>query len=386
MSGSFSELDRRFMERALTLAALGRYSTHPNPRVGCVVVQGEQIVGEGWHRKSGEPHAEPLALRAAGSAARGSTVYVTLEPHCYHSRTPPCTQALIDAGVSRVVCATLDPNPQVHGAGMRQLEQAGIRSETGLLEDAARELNPGFEKRMRTGLPRVIVKIGASLDGRVALANGESRWITGEAARADVQKLRAEVSAVLTGIDTVLADDPQLTVRDSSLDTLGRQPLRVVLDSALRMPAGARMLKERGETLVFTASQSAADALRGSGAKVVSLSRGDDERVDLPSVLRELGVLKCNDVLVESGPTLAGRFLDAGLVDELIVYMAPVVLGPDARPMLQLPRLERLADRLQFDLLRSERIGTDLKLVLRPQTRTHIQDSYEAEFDRRNPR
>ncbi len=375
MSGSFSELDRRFMERALTLAKLGRYSTHPNPRVGCVVVQGERIVGEGWHRKAGEPHAEPLALRAAGDAARGSTVYVTLEPHCHHSRTPPCTQALIDAGVSRVVCSTLDPNPKVHGAGMRQLEQAGIRAEIGLLEPEARALNPGFEKRMRAGVPRVILKIGASLDGRVALASGESRWITGEAARADVQKLRAEASAVLTGIDTVLADDPQLTVRDSSLDTLGRQPLRVVLDSTLRMPASARMLKEPGETLVLTAAQSGTDALRAAGAKVVTVARGDDGRVDLPSVLRELGALQCNDLLIESGPTLAGRFLDAGLVDELIVYMAPVVLGPDARPMLQLPRLERLADRIQFDLLRSERIGTDLKLVLRPQTRTHVQDS-----------
>lgn len=358
----------------MALAALGRYSTHPNPRVGCVVAHGERIVGEGWHRKAGEPHAEPLALRAAGSAARGSTVYVTLEPHCYHGRTPPCTQALIDAGVGRVVSATLDPNPQVHGAGMRQLEEAGIRCEVGLLEAEARELNLGFEKRMRTGSPRVIVKLGASLDGRVALANGASRWITGDAARADVQKLRAEASAVITGIDTVIADDPQLTVRDAALDTQGRQPVRVVLDSALRMPWTARMLQEPGETYVFTAEQAGTDALRAAGAKIVALPRDTDGRVDLLAAMRELGGRRCNDVLVEAGPTLAGRFLDAGLVDELIVYMAPVVLGPDARPMLQLPRLERLADRIQFDFLRSERIGDDLKLVLRPQTRTHVQD------------
>lgn len=369
MVAEFSDLDRRMMERALELAALGKYSTPPNPRVGCVVAQGDRIVGEGAHRKSGEAHAEPLALQAAGPATRDATVYVTLEPHCYHGRMPPCTDALIKAGVKRVVCATLDPNPKVRGAGMKQLQQAGVQTQTGLFEAQARELNLGFEKRMISGLPRVIVKIAASLDGRVALANGESRWITGEAARADVQKLRAESSAVLTGIETVLADDPQLTVRDASLDTLGRQPLRIVLDSNLRMPATAKMLREQGDTIVFTAQQTDREIYHG--AKLIRAPADTAGRVDLQHVVRELGALSCNDVLVEAGPTLAGGLLHSGLADELIVYIAPVLLGPDARPMAQLPRLEKLSDRLQFGLHRSERIGADLKLVLRPQTRTH---------------
>lgn len=364
----FTDFDHQMMRRAIELAALGRYSTHPNPRVGCVVVQGDRIVGEGAHRRAGELHAEPIALQAAGDAARGSTVYVTLEPHCHKSRTPPCTDALIRAGVKRVVCGTLDPNPQVHGAGMQQLAQAGIDITTGLLEAEVRELNAGFEKRMTTGLPRVIVKIAASLDGRVALANGTSRWITGEAARADVQRLRAASSAVLTGIDTVLSDDPQLTVRDPGLDTLGRQPLRVVLDSKLRMPAAARMLKEQGETLVFTNAARLADAgpIDQAGARVAGVPLDPAGHVDLGSVLAELGRRQCNDILVEAGPTLAGRFMELGLVDELIVYIAPVLLGPDARAMLQLPRIETMNDRLQWRLHSSERICADMKLVLRP--------------------
>lgn len=369
MSAAFSELDHRMMRRALELAELGRYSTPPNPRVGCVIAQGDRIVGEGWHRKSGEAHAEPLALRAAGDTARGATAYVTLEPHCYQSRTPPCTQALIAAGIKRVVCGALDPNPKVHGNGMRQLLAAGVQAETGLLEAEAQALNAGFERRMRTGLPRVIVKIASSLDGRVALANGESRWITGEVARADVQRLRAESSAVLTGIETLLADDPRLTVRDSQIDLAGRQPLRVVLDSRLRTPASARLFAEVGETVIMAATD-ARDTRGLSGrATVLRVSLNSQGRLDLSQVLRELGNLQCNDVLVEAGPTLAGSFIDAGLADELIVYIAPVLLGPDARPMLQLPRLEKLADRLQFALHRTEAMGSDLKLVLRPGTR-----------------
>ncbi len=367
-SDMFSELDHLMMRRALELAALGRYTTHPNPRVGCLVVQGDRVVGEGWHRRAGEPHAEPLALQAAGAAARDATVYVTLEPHGFQGKTPPCTQALIRAGVKRVVCGTLDPNPRVHGDGVRQLQQAGIEVVSGLLEAEARELNAGFEKRMRTGRPRVIVKIAASLDGRVALANGASRWITGAAARADVQRLRAAASAVLTGIDTVLADDPQLTVRDPGIDTLGRQPLRVVLDSRLRMPSTARMLKEKGETLVFTAAPrlTAATELERAGATVLGAALDSQDRVDPAAVLAELGRRQCNDVLIEAGATLAGRLLELGLVDELIVYIAPILLGPQARPMAQLPRLDRLDDRLQFHLRRSETLGADLKLALIP--------------------
>lgn len=350
------------MRRALELAERGRYTTPPNPRVGCVIVQGARIVGEGWHRKAGEAHAEPLALQAAGEAARGATVYVTLEPHCYRSRTPPCTAALIEAGVRRVICGALDPNPQVHGDGLRQLREAGIDVQCGLLESEMHALNAGFEKRMTSGRPRVIVKIAASLDGRVALANGESRWITGEASRADVHRLRAEVSAVLTGIDTVLADDPQLTVR-GSIDMLGRLLTRVVLDSQLRLPATSRMLRESGETLVFTSMQraSAAGQLQSAGAVPIGVGLDADGRVDLHAVLAELGRRKCNDVLVEAGPTLAGGFIAAGLVDELVVYTAPVVLGSAARAMLALPALQRLGDAPRFRLQQSVQLGDDLK-------------------------
>jgi len=370
MTAQFTDVDRRMMRRALELAALGRYSTPPNPRVGCVIVQGERIVGEGWHRKSGETHAEPIALRAAGEAARGATAYVTLEPHSYQSRTPPCTHALINAGVKRVVSAALDPNPAVHGAGVKQLLDAGVQAETGLFEAEARELNAGFEKRMTRGLPRVIVKIGASLDGRVALANGESRWITGETSRADVQKLRAESGAVLTGSETVLADDPQLTVRDASLDLQGRVPLRVAIDSKLRTPAAARLFKEPGDVVIFAADDAPERADLDGRARILGVPRAAAGGLDLTRVLTELGRLQCNDVLVEAGPTLAGAFIEAGLVDELIVYLAPVLLGPDARPMLRLPPLERLADRVQFTLQRTEAMGSDVKLVLRPQPRT----------------
>ena len=360
----FTDFDRRMMRQALALAERGRYTTHPNPRVGCVIVQEERIVGEGWHRKWGEPHAEPLALDAAGAAAQGSTVYVTLEPHSYQSRTPPCTAALIRAGVRRVICGMLDPNPRVHGDGVRLLREAGIQVDEGLLEDEARALNAGFEKRMKTGMPRVIVKIAASLDGRVALANGESRWITGVAARADVHRLRAEVSAVMTGIDTVLADDPQLNVRDAGIELLGRQPLLAVLDSKLRMPAAARMVSQSGETLVFTGGDclSRTASLQAKGVEVVGVALDTTGRLELVEVLRELGRRMCNDVLVEAGPTLAGRFIETGLADEVLVYLAPLVLGSDARPMLQMPALQRLADAPRFRLQQAEQVGHDLKL------------------------
>jgi diaminohydroxyphosphoribosylaminopyrimidine deaminase / 5-amino-6-(5-phosphoribosylamino)uracil reductase len=366
----FSAVDLRMMQRALELAALGRYTNHPNPRVGCVIAQGDRVVGEGWHRKWGEAHAEVRALEAAQEAARGATAYVTLEPHSYQGRTPPCTDALIRAGVGKVVCGALDPNPQVHGEGVRQLQAAGIKVQIGLLQAEIRELNLGFEKRMTTGLPRIIVKVAASLDGRVALANGKSQWITGEAARADVQHLRAEASAVMTGIDTVLADDPQLNVRGASIDTLGRQPLRVVLDTQLRMPPSARMLKIPGETLVFCklGKDSDADSLQRAGAQVAAVAVDAAGHVDLDDVLRELGRRQCNDVVVEAGPTLAGRILQLGLADELIVYSAPILLGAQAKAMAELPRFERLEEAPRYELKRLERIGVDAKLVFRPAT------------------
>ncbi|HEY8537509.1 MAG TPA: bifunctional diaminohydroxyphosphoribosylaminopyrimidine deaminase/5-amino-6-(5-phosphoribosylamino)uracil reductase RibD [Steroidobacteraceae bacterium] len=365
----FTAFDQAMMRRALELAALGRYTTHPNPRVGCVVVQDERIVGEGWHRKWGEPHAEPIALAAAGEAARGATVYVTLEPHCFQGRTPPCTDALIKAGVKRVVCGALDPNPRVSGAGLAQLREAGIEVAHGLLEEEAHALNRGFDKRMRTGLPRVRLKIAASLDGRVALANGASRWITGESARADVQRLRAESSAILTGIDTVIADDPLLTVRDPAIDLAGRIPVRVVLDTHLRMPATARMLHEKGEILVFTAASlnsEQAERLRAAGAEVRQVAVAASGRLDLSAVLRELGDRLCNDVLVEAGGTLSGRMLEEGLVDELILYLAPKVLGADARPMVELRGLTALEQAPHFELAAIDRFGDDLRLTYKP--------------------
>ena len=363
----FSACDERMMRRAIELALRGRHTTQPNPSVGCVITQGERIVGEGWHRKWGEPHAEVLALQAAGEAARGATVYVTLEPHSYQGRTPPCTAALIRAGVSRVISGVLDANPKVSGDGVRQLQDAGIQAEVGLLADAVRELNLGFEKRMQTGLPRVIVKSAISLDGRIALASGESKWITGDAARADVQRLRSQMSAVLTGVETVLADDPQLNVRDPAIDMDGRQPLRIVLDSKLRTPSSARMLALPGETLIFTGLPTAlaAESLRQAGAEVVPVTFDRDGRVDLHSVLQELGRRMCNDVLVEAGPTLSGRILQLGLADELIVYIAPVLLGPDARPMATLPLLTQLNQAQRYTLHSYDRIGDDVRLVLR---------------------
>lgn len=372
----FSELDQRMMQRAIELAALGRHTTQPNPCVGCVITRGERIVGEGWHRKWGEPHAEVLALQAAGEAARGATVYVTLEPHSYQGRTPPCTAALIRAGVSRVVSGVLDSNPKVSGEGVRQLQAAGIRADVGLLADAARELNLGFDKRMRTGLPRLIVKSAISLDGRIALANGASKWITGEAARADVQRLRSRMSAVLTGVDTVLADDPQLNVRDPTIDMYGRQPMRVVLDSKLRTPPSAHMLTLPGQTLIFTGAgaeaasveavvSNAAPRLRQAGAELITVALEENGRVDLHSVLQELGRRMCNDVLVEAGPTLVGRILRLGLADELIVYIAPVLLGPDARAMATLPTLTQLNQAQRYTLHTHDRVGDDVRLVLR---------------------
>jgi diaminohydroxyphosphoribosylaminopyrimidine deaminase/5-amino-6-(5-phosphoribosylamino)uracil reductase len=365
MSAAF---DEQMMRRAIELAQLGRYTNHPNPRVGCVIALDGKIVGAGWHRKWGEAHAEAQALAAAGDNARGATAYVTLEPHCYQGRTPPCTDALIRAGVKRVVCGALDPNPKVSGAGVKQLIENGIAVETGLLEAEVRELNLGFEKRMTRGLPRVTVKIATSLDGRVALANGVSKWITGQPARADVQHLRAAASAVLTGIDTVIADDPQLNVRDPSIELLGRQPLRVVLDTQLRIAPTARILGAPGHTIVFTAAEklAQADAIQRTGAEVVAATLDSERHVDLQGVLAELGRRQCNDVLVEAGPTLAGRFLQLGLADELIVYIAPIVLGPEARAMALLPPLYRIEDVLRYTLRDMQRIGADVKLTLRP--------------------
>jgi diaminohydroxyphosphoribosylaminopyrimidine deaminase/5-amino-6-(5-phosphoribosylamino)uracil reductase len=356
------------MQRALDLARRGLYSTSPNPAVGCVLVRWGQVVGAGFHERAGGPHAEIFALREAGAGAAGSTAYVTLEPCSHHGRTPPCVDALIEARVARVVVAMRDPNPAVNGSGILRLAQAGITCSTGLLEADAADINRGFINRMRHGKPWVTLKLGASLDGRTALANGTSKWITSEKSRADVQRLRARACAVITGSGTVVADDPMLTVRDSQYEMRGRRPIRVVLDTDLRTPTTAQVLCFAGSALIMTrdAESPLAQPLREAGARVESVAVSEEGRLDLEAVLARLGELDCNEVLVEAGPTLAGDFVRSGLVDELVVYMAPVLLGHAARGLFNLPALERMCDRCEFDWQDVERVGDDLRLTLRP--------------------
>lgn len=359
--------DLAWMRRALVLAEGGRYTAAPNPLVGCVLVRDGQLVGQGFHRRAGEGHAEVLALAEAGPRAVGATAYVTLEPCAHHGRTPPCAQALIGAGVARVVAAMPDPNPRVAGQGLAQLRAAGIAVDCGVLADEAAALNPGFLKRMASGRPYVRVKMAQSLDGHSALADGASRWITGPAARADVQRWRARSQAIVTGVGTVLADDPQLTVRDVPGVP---QPLRVVLDSRLSTPPDARLLREPGATLIATSSAHGARGaeLVAAGAEVIALPAGA-HGVDLGALLDELGRRACNEVLVEAGPRLAGAFLAAGLTDELIVYIAPHLLGEGAQPAFELPAVARMADRLDLDPLDVLSFGPDLRLRLRPAAR-----------------
>lgn len=359
-----SAADYRWMARALTLAQRGLYSADPNPRVGCVLVRNGDLVGEGWHERAGEAHAELIALAAAGDRARGATIYVTLEPCCHYGRTPPCTEALLQAGVARVVAAMRDPNPQVAGQGLAILGKAGIAVECGLLEAEARALNPGFIQRMTQDRPLVRLKLAMSLDGRTALASGESQWLTGEAARQDVQRLRARSSAILTGIGTVLADDPGFNVR---LPEVSRQPLRVILDSELRTPPTARTLQLPGSVLIFTA---VADLdrqapLQQAGADIVVVRKAG-QGLDLPAILVELARRESNEVHVECGPTLAGAWLQAGLVDELVIYMAPLLLGDQARGLFQLPALTRMSERTELEVLEMRAVGKDWRLRLRP--------------------
>jgi diaminohydroxyphosphoribosylaminopyrimidine deaminase/5-amino-6-(5-phosphoribosylamino)uracil reductase len=361
---SFSGEDARYMARALQLARRGLYTTDPNPRVGCVIVQGDRIVGEGFHLRAGEPHAEVLALQQAGPHAHGATVYVTLEPCCHQGRTPPCSDALLKVRVRRVVAAMRDPNPQVAGKGLEALEAQGVAVQVGLMEGQAKELNPGFIERMKNGRPFVRVKLAASLDGRTALAGGESRWITGEAARADVQRWRARSSAVLTGISTVLADDPRLNVRDETIGDIGRQPLRIVVDGHLRLPPTAQLLRLPGKTLVVAVADEdkRAGALRAAGAEVVFIP-GADGKVDLAALMHHLGTREINEVLVEAGSTLCGALLKQRLVDELVSYYAPYLLGSDSRGMFQLPPLARMDDRLALEIKDVRAIGRDWRIV-----------------------
>jgi len=361
----FTADDHRYMARALRLAERGLYSTDPNPRVGCVIVGGGRVVGEGFHARAGEAHAEVHALAAAGAAARGATAYVTLEPCAHHGRTPPCADALLAAGIARVVYACGDPNPRVCGAGVGRLAAAGVVVESGLLAGPAAALNAGFFSRLRRGRPWLRVKLGASLDGRTALANGSSRWITSAAARADVQRLRARSSAILSGAASVVRDDARLTVRDAALELRGRLPLRVILDPGLVLRPAARLFQEPGPVLVLTGSVDAPAraALEAAGAEVVVLGGGARDLRAVLALLAERGV---NELLVEAGPRLAGSFLGAGLVDEFVLYLAPHLLGHDGAPLAVLPTLDDLRDRWEFIYHDVRRVGPDLRLTLVP--------------------
>ena len=375
----FSPIDHALMARALRLAERGLATTQPNPRVGCVIAHRDEVVGEGWHQRAGDPHAEVFALREAGARARGASAYVTLEPCGLQGRTPACADALIAAGVARVVIASEDAF-QHGGAALERLRAAGITVETGLLREAARELNRGFFSRVERGRPWLRVKLAMSLDGRTALANGASKWITGDAARADVQRWRARSSAILSGIGTVLADDPALTVRlagDAHAASAARPgaaglegiaqvaPLRVVLDRQLRTPRGARVLDGAAPTLLLHARDAVAGDDRFAPVELAAVETGPCG-LDLHEVLRGLAARGMNEVQVEAGPTLCGALFAAGLVDELLLYVAPLLLGDAARPLLALPTLSDMAARWKLRVAEQRQVGDDIRLLLRP--------------------
>jgi diaminohydroxyphosphoribosylaminopyrimidine deaminase/5-amino-6-(5-phosphoribosylamino)uracil reductase len=361
------------MLKAIALAERGLYTTMPNPRVGCVLVRDGQIIGEGYHQCAGEAHAEVNAITAAGNAL-GATAYVTLEPCSHTGKTPPCCDALIEAKVAKVVVAMADPNPLVSGRGIDRLRQAGIEVEVGLLESEARQLNPGFIKRMQTDRPWVRVKLAMSLDGRTAMASGESQWITGSDARSDVQRLRARSCAIVSGVDTVIRDEAALTVRAGELGldekaallAAAKQPLRVILDSHLRLPINAKILRQAGRTIVVAAVKDgvAQQALEAAGAEVIYLP-DNSGRIDLDAILVWLAELECNEILVEAGATLAGAFAEQQLVDQYTIYMAPTLLGSDARPLLNLP-LSTMSQQQRLHIDSISPVGVDWRIDARP--------------------
>ena len=362
----FSRDDVAHMKRALELAERGRFTARPNPVVGCVVVRDGAVIGEGWHARAGEPHAEVNALADAGNA-RGATVYVTLEPCTHHGRTPPCIDALIKAKVGEVVIGALDPSDVVDGAGAAGLRAAGIAVRQGLFAEAAEAQNRGFRSRVAHQRPWVTVKVAASIDGATAMRDGESQWITGAESRADVQRLRAASGAIVTGIGTVLADDPSLNVRDESIPADVPQPIRCVIDSALRMPATARMLSLDGDTVAYCVDDTRREELEAAGATVMMVERSGDGRVVLNEVLRDLAVNRhVNDVLVEAGPELAGAVVEAELFDELVIYQAPHIMSSETKPMFATPALTALAERIELEIENVRRIGADLRITARP--------------------
>lgn len=366
-----SAIDHQHMSRAIQLAQRGLYTTQPNPRVGCVIARGEQLIAEGYHLQAGGPHAEIEALQQAGRQAAGATVYVSLEPCSHQGKTPPCADALIEAGVARLVCAMQDPNPLVAGQGLDKLRQAGIAVECGLLQAEAEALNPGFIKRMRSGLPYVRAKLAMSLDGRTAMASGESQWITGEAARTDVHRLRARSSVILTGSGTVIADNPQMNVRldaaQLGLDAEPHQPLRAVIDSELKSPASSQIFSQltgTAATLVFT-HQHYSRQCGFAEQQLVTLPAGAD-KLNLREVLRYLAELQANEVHVEAGSELCGALLEQKLLDELVIYMAPHIMGDAARGLFHLPGLSTMAQRIALKITQIRALGEDWRITARP--------------------
>ena len=366
----FSADDYRYMARALKLAEKGRYTTHPNPRVGCVLVKNNRIIGEGYHRKAGEAHAERLAIANASENPEGATAYVTLEPCCHHGKTPPCTDALIEAKLSRVVVAMQDPNSLVAGKGLDLLRQAGVTVAAGLLEEQAVLLNPGFIKRMSHGLPFVRCKLASSIDGKTAMASGESVWITSEASRRDVQLLRAQSSAIMTGSGTVSHDNPSLNVRlnaedlqiDSDLPV--HQPVRVILDTTLQTATDAKIFKQPGQVLLYCGIESQADSSKYSDSKVTVVPVDlHNHKLAIEQVLKDLAKRQINEVLLETGATLAGAAIKAGLIDELIVYQAACLMGHEARSLAVLPGIESMSDKINLRLVDHRRIGPDQRLT-----------------------
>jgi len=363
------------MARAIHLARRGWYTARPNPRVGCVIVKNGEVIGQGFHRKAGESHAEVNALKDAGEQVRGATVYVTLEPCSHHGRTPPCTDILAEAGVSRVVIGMIDPNPAVSGSGIKSLHRSGIEVTRDILKTEAEKLNPGFIKRMSTGLPYIRIKMAMSLDGRTAMASGQSQWITGPQARAEVHRMRAASDAVLTGSGTVAKDNPSLTFRLSEHEFLRAeipadvvQPLRVVCDSRASMSPRSAMLNLQGKTLVVTSEENDnSRALVRAGAEILRIDADTNGRLPLNVVMNELAKREINDVMIESGAGIAGGLLEAGLVDEIIIFMAPHIMGDNARGLFHLPALRDMSERKKLHVSDIRAIGADWKITIFPE-------------------
>ena len=361
-------LDRKFMRRAIELAKRGLFSTDPNPRVGCVIVQDNKIISEGWHEKAGQKHAEIMALENSRESVSGSTCYVTLEPCNHHGRTSPCSEALIDAGISRVVGAMMDPNPQVSGSGFARLKKAGIDVEIGLMEAESRELNPGFIQRMKTGLPWVTCKLAMSLDGRTAMASGESQWITCQQSRQDIQLLRARSSAIITGSSTVIIDNPSMNARQNDFpnqyqqDQTIVQPWRVIMDSHLSVDAESKIFKLPGR-VIWVTTEEVDESKNTEQLTMLQLAADKNGKVHPDLLLRWLAEQGCNEIMIEAGAKLSGAFINADLVDRLVIYMAPKILGDDARGLLHLPGLEKLSQAKQFKFLDSRISGSDICLT-----------------------